>query len=143
MDFRAGWSEDEPGFQLAPMIDIVFVVLVFFVATYAVTREEKMLGLNLPETTSGQPEFRQRQQILLNLDKTGAVFIERRKLAPEVLEQRLRQLVLFAADDEARPAVVIRADGECPHRRVMEVMDLCARAGISQVHFSSVQAGGR
>lgn len=140
MDFRAGWTEDEPGFQLAPMIDIVFVVLVFFVATYAVTREEKLLGLNLPETTTGQPEFKQRQQILLNLDQEGKVFIDRRNLQLDILERRLRQLVLFAADDNVRPAVIIRADGDCPHRKVVEVMDLCARAGINQVHFSSVQA---
>lgn len=138
MDFRARGREDEPGFQLAPMIDIVFTILIFFVASYTVTREEKVMGLHLPETVSGQPEFRQKQQILVNLDKDGNIFIERRKMAAELLERRLRQLAAFSADDNSRPGVIIRADGDCPHRKVIEVMDLCARAGISQVHFSSL-----
>ena len=140
MDFRASEQDESPGFQLAPMIDIVFVILIFFVATYAVTREEKLLGLNLPATTSGQPESRQRQQILVNLDKDGGIFIERRQLQPEILERRLRQLAAFAGSEETKPTVIIRADGDCTHRKVIEVMDLCARAGISQVHFSAVQS---
>lgn len=140
MNFRARGREDEPTFQLAPMIDIVFVILIFFVATYAVTREEKLLGLNLPETTSGKPESRQRLQILINLNKDGVIFIDRRLLASELLERRLEQLTAFAASEDERPAVVIRADGDCAHRKVVAVMDLCARAGIKQIHFSSLQA---
>ena len=140
MDLRARGKDEEPGFQLAPMIDIIFTILIFFVASYTVTQEEKTLGLNLPETTSGQPEHNQRQQIMVNMDKDGNIFIDRRRLSSDLLERRLRQLAAFASDEKAKPGVVIRADGECTHRKVVEVMDLCARAGISQVHFSSLQA---
>ncbi len=140
MDFRTRGKDEEPNFQLAPMIDIVFVILIFFVATYAVTREEKLVGLNLPETVTGEAEFSKRQQILVNLDKDGTIYIEKRRLASEMLERRLRQLAAFAVDEKAKPGVIIRADGDCPHRKVVEVMDLCAKAGISQVHFSTLPA---
>ena len=126
---------DDSSFQLAPMIDIVFVVLVFFVATYAVSREEKLLGLDLPKATSGQPEFRQRQQIVVNLDAAGNAFVERRAFAMPLLERRLAQLAAFAAPG-GEPSVIIRADADCKHRFVVQVMDLCARSGIKNVHFS-------
>ncbi len=141
MDLRARTDEAQGvGFQIAPMIDIVFVVLVFFVATYAVTQEEKLMSLNLPETTTGKTEYRHRQQILLNIDSRGDIFLEQRKLLPEVLERRLGQLVMFAGSDNSLPSVIIRADGECHHSKVLAVMDLCARAGIKTVHFSALQA---
>lgn len=143
MDLRARPSSTQGiGFQIAPMIDIVFVVLVFFIATYAVTQEEKLMSLNLPETKSGESEYRHKQQILLNVNARGEIFLEQRKMVPEVLERRLRQLVLFSADSGEPASVIIRADGKCSHSNVLAVMDLCARAGIKSVHFSAVAASG-
>jgi len=138
MKLRPGDGNDDAfSFQLAPMVDIIFVVLVFFVATYAVSKEEKLLGLDLPRSASGQPEFRQRQQIVVNLDASGKVFIERRPFEILALENRLVKLVAFSHGGEG-PSVIIRADGACQHRHVIEVMDCCARAGVKSVHFSTL-----
>ncbi|GHS91147.1 hypothetical protein FACS1894139_06610 [Planctomycetales bacterium] len=127
---------DALSFQLAPMIDIVFVVLVFFIATYAVSRDEKLLGLDLPVAEKGQPEYHQRQQLLVNLNAQGEIFVESIPLSPASLERRLTQLVAFATP-AGKPMVIIRADGGCPHREVVKVLDLCARAGIDSVNFSA------
>lgn len=125
-------------FQVAPMIDIVFVVLVFFIATYAVAREEKRFEVRLPETTAGDAVLFSRQQVVVHLDAEGRIFVEQRRFSPAYLERRLTQLVQFAGDAEGRPGVIIRADTRCHHGDVMAVMDICARAGITKIDFASV-----
>ncbi len=131
---------DAPQFQLAPMIDVVFVVLVFFLATYAAAQEEKSLDIDLPAARSGEPETRSRHQLVVNVDEGGGLVLQRRKYSPEMLEKRLRQLVTFAATEAGKPAVIIRADADCPHRHVIGVMDLCKRARIQRIYFSTLPA---
>lgn len=130
--------ESAEQFQIAPMIDIVFVVLVFFIATYAVAQEEKRFEVRLPETTTGDAVHFSRQQIVVHLDADGRIFVEQRRFSPAYLERRLAQLVQFASDAEGRPSVIIRADSRCRHGDVMAVMDVCARAGITKIDFASV-----
>lgn len=138
MNLRSeGQNDNAFSFQLAPMVDIVFVVLVFFVATYAVSKEEKLFGLDLPKASSGEAEFRQRQQIVVNLDAEGKVFIARRAFAMLALENRL-QLLAATSRPDGELSVIIRADAACQHRHVVQVMDICARAGIKSVHFSAL-----
>jgi biopolymer transport protein ExbD len=126
-------------FQLAPLIDIVFVVLIFFIATYAAQRDEKLQGLNLPTVSQGVAEARQREQIYVNLNARGEIFVQSRKLEAAALERILGQMATFATADHP-PTVVVRADGDCPHRFVAQVLDLCARAGIAGVYFSAYPA---
>jgi len=127
-------------FQIAPMLDIVFILLVFFVAAYAVIQEEKQLDIQLPKAQSGAPERRNLLDVMVNLNDKGECFVNRQKVSLEVLERRLNRLSEFARMPGAtgEPGVIIRADGKCEHRYVVQIMDLCARAKIRRVFFSSL-----
>lgn len=141
MDLNARGPE-EGQLMIAPLIDIVFVVLIFFVATYAMAREEKHHDVVLPETAKGEVRRAQRQRILINLDRQGAIFVQGQRYSEKVLLRRLSQLVDFAIDEANQPTVVIRADGDCPHRHVMTAMDICKQAGVRRISWSALPKEG-
>lgn len=140
----SGEKETETQFQIAPMIDIVFILLIFFVATYAVAQEEKLLNITLPEAGSATDTARSLREVVVNLGADGRIFVNRRQMTPEGFERRLAQLMEFAeslkqaGEVGAEPGVIIRADAECPHKHVVAVMDTCARIKIRRVFFSTV-----
>ena len=136
MNFQSRGAAEEQ-FQIAPMIDIVFILLVFFVVTYAVAREERLLSVRLPEAQAAQPEKRSQEEIMVNLNAGGVIVVNRQVLTPEALESRLRKLSSFLED----PGVIIRADGACAHEHVVRVMDICARNDVPRVYFSAVRTG--
>lgn len=127
-------DEGEGGFQIAPMIDTVFILLVFFVATYAAAQEERLLNLTLPAAGAAQEERQSLSEIVVNLDSEGAIFLHDRRLAPEAFAARIGKLAAFVED----PGVIIRADRACPHGAVVRVMDICRKAGVSRIAFSAL-----
>ncbi len=137
-------EDAETQFQLAQMIDIVFILLIFFVATYAVAQEEKLLNIALPEAGSAEDTARSLREIVVNLNMDGEIFVNRQRFTPEKFERRLAQLMEFAeslkrgGETGVEPGVIIRADAECPHKYVVLVMDTCARVKIRRVFFSTV-----
>ena len=126
-------AEVEPQFQIAPILDIVFILLIFFVATYAVAQDEKLLDINLPASHSGKEEIHTYEEIVVNLTAQGEIFVQRQRYTLAELDSRLLRLRQFAPD----PVVIIRADGACPHRHVVEVMDLCARHRVRRIYFTA------
>ncbi len=134
MRFSARDKPDEQ-FQIAPMMDVVFLLLIFFIATYAASQEEKLLNIKLPKSTAAEDEVRSTRETIVNLDAQGNLTLYRRRIDPAELETRLKLLRSFTDD----PGVIIRADGDCPHRYVIMVMDLCARTRIRRVFFSTVE----
>lgn len=129
----------ESQFQIAPMLDIVFILLVFFVASYAVMEEERQLDVNLPRAGASQPERRTLNEVMVNLTADGECFVNRRKMSFDLLEKRLHRLAEFSKlpGSNSEPGVIIRADGRCAHKFVVQVMDICARAEIRRVFFSA------
>ena len=126
-------DETEQQFQIAPMIDVVFILLIFFIATYATAQEEKLLDICLPTAASGKDETRTLREIVVNLNAKGEIFVNRRRYLLPELEARLRKLAEFAAD----PGVIIRADGNCAYHHVVQIMDLCARNKVRRVFFTA------
>jgi biopolymer transport protein ExbD len=133
-----GREESEARFQIAPMIDIVFILLVFFVATYAVQQHERLLDIELPEASEGADPKRSMRDIVVDLNAEGRIFLYRRERSPAYLEQRLRTLTEFADASGGNPGVIIRADGACDHRHVVRVMDICRHARVRRVFFSTL-----
>ncbi len=145
MNFSSPDQSDKQ-FQIAPMIDVVFILLIFFIATYVAAQDEKLLDITLPESPSAKQAARSQQEIVVNLNAAGEIFIRNRRFSHKDLERRLAQLMEFstaaarAGGGPADPGVIIRAHAECAHKHVVAVMDVCAReqVGIRRVFFSAV-----
>ena len=125
------------GFQLAPMLDVVFLLLIFFVVTQKFILNEQDLKVKVPTAPKTTEEAsRAIKEIIINAreeaDGTLVVTIDREVFSLEQLENRLRRQVRL---DEALP-VRIRGDAEMRWQKVADVISTCTKAGVYNVSFS-------
>jgi biopolymer transport protein ExbD len=115
-----------PIFTFAPMVDIVLLLLVFFMTTTSFLKSERGLKVDLPsasQASSSQPT----PEVVLTKD--GRIVFEKRvNLTPLQLEQALKSVFKGAPS-----AVSLRADRDARHGRVVEVMDAIKRAGATRL----------
>lgn len=119
--------------QLAPMIDIVFLLLIFFIVTWQFTRSETELSVSVPTAQEGADPERQSGEIVINILTDGTIRVEG---ATVDLEQLLAKLAPIAAAFENQP-VRIRGDGGVEYQRIVEVIDTCQKAGIWNISFAT------
>lgn len=136
MNFRGKYRPEPVGFQLAPMIDIVFLLLCFFVTSQIFTVWEAELDVTLPTAQTAQIEQRLPGEIILNVLRDGHVVVNGRDLSAAELTALLNRLVeLF----QGQP-VLIRADRQTPYEHVIRVLDECRTAGIWNISFAALAA---
>lgn len=119
--------------QLAPMIDIVFLLLIFFIVTWQFTKSETELSVSVPTAQEGADPERQRGEIVINILANGMIKIEGTSVD---LPQLLKKLASIAAQYENQP-VRIRGDGGVAYQRIVEVIDTCQKAGIWNISFAT------
>jgi len=119
--------------QLAPMIDIVFLLLIFFIVTWQFTRSETELSVSVPTAQEGADPERQSGEIVINILADETIRVEGTTVD---LEQLLAKLAPIAAAFENQP-VRIRGDGGVPYQRIVAVIDTCQKAGIWNISFAT------
>jgi biopolymer transport protein ExbD len=134
--------------QMGPMIDMVFLLLVFFMVTAKPVKQESDVGLSLPGTVSQEEtlEIPDEQQIAILAD--GSVVLNE-LVVGSAGDVELRKLVGIltrfkeAADaNRAEALVTISPADAVPHQRVLDVLNACAQARITGVTFSDEPDGG-
>ena len=125
-----------PGFQITPMLDVVFLLLCFFVATSVYSQWESAMDIQLPTAdTSGVPD-RLPGEIIVNVDESGAIRVNERVLSPDELLRRCR---LLAKQFPGHP-IVVRGDKRTSYDNIMRVIDICRKADIYAIRFSTGDA---
>jgi biopolymer transport protein ExbD len=124
-------APDETSIPLAPLVDIVFLLLIFFLVATTYLDEERDLGLVLPRVTTsgGAPGTPKLERVLLNVRADGTVLLGRVPVGREALYS---ELVAARRANEAVP-VVIRGDRSASHGDMASVYALCQRAGVRNV----------
>ncbi|MFZ9935963.1 MAG: ExbD/TolR family protein [Luteolibacter sp.] len=126
--------QPEPaGIQLAPMIDIVFLLLIFFIVTWQFSRYETELDVSVPTAEEGAELTRPKGEIIINVLSNGTIRVEG---ATVDLPQLHDKLAAIARQFENQP-VRIRGDGSVAYQRIVEVIDTCSRAGIWNISFAT------
>ena len=126
--------QPEPaGMQLAPMIDIVFLLLIFFIVTWQFSRYETELDVSVPTAEEGAELTRPKGEIIINVLADGVIRVEG---ATVDLPQLLDKLAAIARQFENQP-VRIRGDGAVAYQRIVEVIDTCQKAGIWNISFAT------
>ncbi len=115
--------------NLTPLIDVVFLLLIFFLVSSRFADEERELDLNLPSVTEALPATLQPQELIVNIDKEGRYFIDGGFRQPEQVEQILRRA---QANNPLTQTVIIRADKKAEWEPVAIAMSLCKKAGINE-----------
>lgn len=118
-------------FNMTPMIDIVFLLIIFFLVSSHLARQEAQMDLPLPIADSGtKADDIQGRRLTLNVTQQGEMILAGRRVTREELGPRLA-VALEAANGELE--VRIRGNREVPYRHVAPIMLSCARTGIWNV----------
>jgi biopolymer transport protein ExbD len=133
MDFSRRAQPEKGGFQIAPMIDIVFLLLIFFIVTWNFARWETELDVTVPTAEAGQESRRTVGEIIVNVNKDGGIIVQRQELTPERLLEMLQGIAALYPDQ----AVVLRGDEATDYRHVVKVLDICRQANIWNVAFAT------
>jgi biopolymer transport protein ExbD len=122
------------GFNMTPMIDVVFLLIIFFLVSSHLAKQEAQMQLPLPAADSGHEATEQATpRVTINVLMDGTMLLSGHKVRADQLQQRLRGRL-----QESGPnlQVRIRSDRGAPYRFVEPIMLACARAGIWDVSFA-------
>ena len=133
MNFRGRVQPEAPGFQIAPMVDIVFLLLIFFLVTWNFARYETELDVQVPSAKEGKETRRAVGEVILNVKADGSIVMNRRVLTPDALREALTKISQLYPDQ----AVVLRGDENVDYRFVVDVLDICRAANIWNVAFAT------
>ncbi|MDO9371282.1 MAG: biopolymer transporter ExbD [Gammaproteobacteria bacterium] len=125
---------DEPELNLIPLVDILFVVLIFFIVTTTFNRDAG-ITLTLPEASAGA-EAKQDTTLGIVIDAEGRYYINQQQVvntSPETLKRALQQV---AAELHDAP-VVISADAKTPHQAVITAMDVARQLGFVHITLAT------
>jgi len=125
------------GLEMTPMIDIVFLLMIFFLVASRLDEDARSLDVVLPRAAAARPLTSRTQELVVSVARDGSCAVGAR---PVSLDELRAILVQAAADNPGNQTVVVRADEETRHRFVVAVMDACVEAGIDDYQVQAVPA---
>lgn len=132
MNFRPVLRQESAGFPLAPMMDVIFLLLCFFVTSQIFAQWETEIDITLPTAETGQMPQRLPGEIIINVRQDGTTVVNAQVLDEQALGNLLQRLAsLFPGQP-----VVLRADKAVTYEHVIRVLDLCRRADIWNISFA-------
>lgn len=139
MDFHRNKRSRTPvEINLIPMIDVVLVLLIFFIVTTTFTHETG-ININLPEANGEPAAATDNKVITLLIDKQGNYFLstkentEGQKLDPDTLKQDLTVVM----GNSPQTPFIISADGKTPHQAVIKALDVASQVGFKHIAFAT------
>ena len=125
------FAKKKPRIEIIPMIDTMFFLLVFFmIATLAMTIQHGM-PVSLPTAESSTDKIS--EHVSLTLTREGRLYYNKEAITLQELEMRLANLRQSSSD----PSLLINADEQVPHGRVIKVMDLIRLSGITSMSIAT------
>ncbi|MBC8292360.1 MAG: biopolymer transporter ExbD [Proteobacteria bacterium] len=123
-------QEEETDINMTPMLDVVFIMLIFFIVTASFVKES---GIEVSKPDAATAEREQRGNILVAISRDGQVWIDRR--AVDVRSVRANLEKMHAENPQG--ALVIQADRESKNGLLVQVMDAARLAGIANVSIAA------
>jgi biopolymer transport protein ExbD len=136
MKFRQRPQPNVLGFQIAPMVDILLVLLCFFIVTWSFARRENELDVKVPSAENAKETNPALNQNVLNVKADGSVIWNRKVVDLPELEGRLRELADLFPDY----AIIVRGDKQTPYEHIVAVLDTCRAANIWNVAFATAKS---
>ena len=131
-----------PALALTSMLDVIFLLLCFFVTASVFSQWESEISISLPSASSSETPSRLPGEVILNVARDGSVTVNAKKLTLSDLGERLRKV----ADFYPGQPVVIRADRETSYDSLVKVLDTCRVAGVWNFSLATVEekeSGGK
>ena len=133
MKFRDTSSQQGAELELAPMIDVVFLLLIFFIVTWQFARFERDMDISVPAAEEAENKDRQQGEIIVNVREDGSIVLNGRVVSEDELLSKLQSI------SEAYPdqAVILRGSSEANFQAIINVLDQIKKAGIWNVAFAT------
>jgi biopolymer transport protein ExbD len=126
--------EPGPAFDMTPMVDTVFNLLIFFLMATTVAQAEREMQIALPIAKSGGPVSATLRNLVVNIDPQGEIVVSGRHVNPD----ELKTLVQDAVAVNREQKVTVRGDRQVAYGRVVAVLDLCKSCGIQEPYLDTV-----
>ena len=125
--------------SLTPLIDVVFLLLIFFLVATKFAEEERELDVLLPDASEAQPLTSKPREMFINIDDRGHYFVTGKVLALDELYPILKAAWV---NNPGRASVVIRADKRCRWEYVVAAMNACNKANIRDYRVTTRKGDG-
>ena len=129
------YVKQRPEIQMTSMIDIMFINLLFFMALFVYFHFETELNISVPKASASVESKGASQEIVINIGKEGDVMVGQKRMDLSALTAMLKQTSALYPQQ----AVVLRADQKTYHERVVQVLDVCAKANIWNISFATTK----
>lgn len=124
-------QESGEAFDLTPLIDIVFILLIFFLVATTLRVEETNLDLTLPAASEGAAAADSPTRATIAIDAQGRCFYERDLIPVDGIAARLEQ--------DGVDEVIVRGDGAMAYQRIVDVIDQCYAADVKAVGLAALE----
>jgi biopolymer transport protein ExbD len=137
--FRRNRQRENVDINLASLIDVVFVLLLFFVVTTTFTRETQ-LRVELPEAASAEQAPADQDKLVEVTISADGVYSVNNHLLPKSDLATLTEAIERESGGDNKLPLAISADGKTPHQAVITAMDAAGKLGFSQLRMTTVEA---
>jgi len=122
--------QEEPEVNITPLIDVVFLMLIFFMVS-TTFQKESVVKIDLPKASTQEEEVKE-EIVEVTVNASGEYFINRAKVLNRDARTLKAAIIKHAGPDNERP-FIIRADAKAPHQSVVTVMDVAGQLGFSRL----------
>ncbi|MCK5480863.1 MAG: biopolymer transporter ExbD [Gammaproteobacteria bacterium] len=133
MNLQPG-DTDEPEVNLTPLIDVVFLLLIFFMVTTTFEHQSR-IKIDLPEATAA-PTSVDDESLEIIIDVQGRYFIGDQQVV-NTTPETLKSAISKAIGDRDVPTVIIRADANTPHQAVITALDVTSQLGLTRISLAT------
>ena len=127
---RYGHDNGTTEINVAPLVDMVFILLIFFLVTTSFVKET---GITVEKPSAATTEELEQQSILIGISANGEIHMGRKKIGLVAVRAMVREELISNSD---KPVVVI-ADGQSRNARLVDVIDECKLAGAKKISLAS------
>ncbi|MBI3180335.1 MAG: biopolymer transporter ExbD [Deltaproteobacteria bacterium] len=125
-------EEEEAEVNLTPMLDMSFIMLIFFIVTASFVKEA---GVDVNRPVAASAETKERASIFIALTEGGQVWIDKREVDPRAVRANLERL----RAENPQASVVIQADKESKNGLLVQVMDAARLAGVAEISIAAIK----
>ncbi len=126
----SGSADDESQVDITPLIDIVFIMLIFFIVTATFVKEA---GIDVNKPDAPTAEVKKKANILIAIDANNNIWLDRRKIDIRSVIPNIKRL----RSENPQGSVVIQADEESKNKMLVEVMDAARQAGVVNIALAA------
>lgn len=128
---------ETPDINLTPLIDVVFLLLIFFMVS-TTFRKESDIRIDLPEASQQEQTDAQKAYLEVVVDAGGRYFVNGQPLADN-RPQTLQKALTTAAGNNRKRTFIIRADANTPHQAVVTIMDVAGQMGFQRLAIATLR----